>query len=596
MAVVGFGLRRFWLRAYPADDRATRRADWGRLFLVALVAAGIGAVLIAIPLKAGIGMPDWPSQTYDAIFHLNAVQQVLNTGNASTLALNLSTPASAVAFYPAAWHGLTALVVQLTGAPIVVAANAMSFVIACVIWPVSSVYLARQLFGPSRLALLITGVLAAAFAAFPLLLVQYGVLYPYLLAIALSPIAIGLLLSALGKANAPDLEPPARWILFAWTLIGIGAAHPEAIFGLMVIAAPLVVQAVVEYLRRLHAQDRLALRGTVAVALTLLVTAACIYAWRTNGTTDSRWKPNQTIAQAIGEAIMNGTVERPASFVVSALMVIGMLVALRTRRHLWLVFAWALITFLYVVASAGPLGETRTALVGLWFNDMRRFAALLPLIALPLAALGGLTVIRWLQGALENAGPRFVSLTQPRNRSIAATTIAALVLVLLVPSTQGAPIRAAVKELKVKYTLSDESVVVSPDEIAVFADAARLTPPDAVIAGNPWNGSGLAYAYANRKVLFPHVSGTWSAERWEIADDLNTVTPGTPSQAPICQALRDEGVGYVLDFGTRMLHPHDERTTLYPGFDDIAASDAVTLVARHGDAALYQITACGLKP
>ena len=51
---------------------------------------------------------------------------------------------------------------------------------------------------------------------------------------------------------------------------------------------------------------------------------------------------------------------------------------------------------------------------------------------------------------------------------------------------------------------------INPDELQLFEDVAELTPEDAVIAGNPWNGSALAYAFTGRRVLFPHVGGAYT--------------------------------------------------------------------------------------
>ena len=175
---------------------------YGALRLGSAIGVAIGAVLIGRNVVLGIGVPDHPSQTYDAVFHLNAVQWILNHDDASPLHMVMTTPASSTGFYPTVWHAFTTLVVQLTGVEIVVAANAMAVVMACLLWPVAAVFLVRAIFGARPLSLAIGGALSAAFAAFPATLLWFGVLYPNLLAIALLPIALG----TLGAGVAPD-EP-----------------------------------------------------------------------------------------------------------------------------------------------------------------------------------------------------------------------------------------------------------------------------------------------------------------------------------------------------------------------------------------------------
>src|SRR5207245_2304600 len=70
---------------------------------------------------------------------------------------NFDTPGTTSSFYPAAWHDFAALVVASTGAAIPVAANLLSAVIAVVLWPLSCVLLARQIFGRSPGAVAVAG-------------------------------------------------------------------------------------------------------------------------------------------------------------------------------------------------------------------------------------------------------------------------------------------------------------------------------------------------------------------------------------------------------------------------------------------------------
>ena len=124
-----------------------REGDPRWLKTSALSAALLGAGLCAAAVVAGIGAPDRVPQTYDAVFHLNAVQRALETGTASSLGLGtLSSPESHVAFYPGAWHAVTVLVTE-AGATPVVAASAVSVALA-VLWPFGCLALVRQALGP----------------------------------------------------------------------------------------------------------------------------------------------------------------------------------------------------------------------------------------------------------------------------------------------------------------------------------------------------------------------------------------------------------------------------------------------------------------
>ncbi len=587
VAAIGFGLRRWWRRRFVPPEPALVRDRWP-LLVTALGAVAIPAVLIGGVLVRWMVLPEHPTQTYDGVFHLNAVRLILDTGNASSLTLGLTSAEGS--FYPAAWHGITALVVQLTGVPIVVAANVMTFVISCVIWPGASIFLARQLFGAQKLPILITGILAAAFVSFPLYLSAYGVLYPYLLAVALAPILLGLLVSALGLARGAGMETPGRWLALAWVVPGATLAHPSILFALIALSLPLSVQALVRHLGRVRAEGRM---RTVGIATIFGFTAA--YAggaliWLNTATSDNSWLPHLTVIKAAGEAVLNVPLVRPAAFAVSALMLLGIIVALVVERHRWMVFSWLILVFLYVMVAAWPPGVLRNAFTGIWYNNTQRLAGLIPIMALPLAVLGTTALIRWAQRRVRTARtPGLDREVAGRPlRAWAAVAITALAAGILIPATQTGAVPAVEHKMAAQYRFSEKSHVLSPDEVAIFEIVARETPPDAVIAGNPWNGSALVYAYTGRPALFPHLSGEWSDEQWLLAEGFTSAT------AEVCEAVHSYGITHVLDFGGRKLFKNDPRAEKFPGFSSLKKSDAVTLVAEQGKAKLYRVTACGL--
>ncbi|MDQ6739667.1 MAG: hypothetical protein M3021_04675, partial [Actinomycetota bacterium] len=155
------------------DETGRRRFD--RRFYSAVAGVALGALIIGARLLFVFGSPDSISQTFDNIFHLNAIQYIYQTGQASSLTIGGMT---GIPFYPAAWHAFAALVGQLSGASIPVAVNAANLAIGALVWPLGCVYFCQQVFGQKMHAALLTGVLSAGFGAFPILMVDFGVLYP----------------------------------------------------------------------------------------------------------------------------------------------------------------------------------------------------------------------------------------------------------------------------------------------------------------------------------------------------------------------------------------------------------------------------------
>src|SRR5690606_5761584 len=100
--------------------------------------------------------------------------------------------------YPAAWHDLVSLLVSVGGGGIPVSVNVINIVVAAVVWPLGCLYLARTVWGNRPAVVLSAAVLSAGFGAFPISLLDFGVLYPNFLAVALLPLVLAISLEVLG--------------------------------------------------------------------------------------------------------------------------------------------------------------------------------------------------------------------------------------------------------------------------------------------------------------------------------------------------------------------------------------------------------------
>lgn len=574
VALVLLVLRR---RLTIAPARGSRN-EWGRPFLAQSIAVVLGSVLTLLFIAPQIGAPGDPAQTYDTVFHLNAVQWILDTGNASPTAMTMTTPGRVTSFYPTLWHAIVSIVVQLTGASIPVATNAVALAVASVVWTVACVFLARVLFGRAPFHALLVGGLSAVFGAFPAMLLWFGVLYPNLLAVAVLPIALALLTALVQRRSMLGMRPVALALAAAWIVGGMTLAHPNALFSLFVLTVPLVVYAVVRASRRAAPERRVRVAVLSSVgAIALFAVEAVAFARTT--TMDNGWMPSRNFPAAVREALTNGPIDLDYAWVVSAFMLIGLVVACWRPRLRWTVGAYLLSVLLYAVAVGWPAGPLRTAITGVWYNDAYRLAALTPVLAIPLAALGAVSVARWLARGVRLG--RTSGRRTPRLPALATMIVVTLVAI-------GVPFASNVADsspyVAARYRLDDRSVMLSRDEVAFLDRIPELVPDDAVIAGNPWNGSSLVYAYTGLRTLFPHVGGAYPDAYWALAEGL---ADGTPEA---CAAARDLGVTHVLDFGDRFIFGTDERAEQYPGLTGIDAdADGLTLVDADGEIGLYAV-------
>jgi len=581
------------VRAEPV--RASRAG-----LLAALVGTSIAAALATVTAALGMGAADRLSQTYDAVFHYNAVAEILDTGNASSLAAGaLTSPGAASAFYPAAWHGLVSLVVGsgapwLSSVPVPVASNVAAIVVAGVVWPLSSLLLVRQVAGRNAAAMLITPIVAVGFIAFPWSLLGFGVLWPNLLGLALAPVGLAAVVTLCGLARDSALSRGQAFVIALWSLAALGLAHPSAVFSVAVLSIPPLLWWLVARLRALSASGRWTTAAALVVAVPGVTGAGLAFVLASPLLDDVRvfdWPAFQSPAQAVGEVLLNATNSRDAAWSLSVVVIAGAVAAARTTTTRWLIPAHLISGGLYMLAASLETA-TAAALTSPWYDDSFRLAAMVPITGVPLAVLGLVAAGTWAaqhrrspRPDLGLAGPVRSAVAGPGRYAGVSTVAATAVLVAL---SSGLYLREHADSIRAAYTASGDGTVLTQQHREFLDRITTLVPPDAVVAQNPWTGSALLWALADRKVLFPHMDGDWGDDRRYLADHLDEVA----RDVEVCAAAERLDVDYALT-GEVRFWPWDPRTHAYPGMDDIAGAAGFELVAAGaGPYRLYRITAC----
>lgn len=574
-ALVGAGARLALRRWWPATVRPAlerERSGW-----TALLAVPVAGVVIGWQLLRAFGRPDAFSQTFDNVFHLNAIRFILDTHDASPLTiLQMTAGEGPYGFYPATWHAIGSLVAQVSGASPAVAANAVNLVVAAVVWPLGATALTLTITRLRATTAVLAGVVMAGFSGFPYLLLDYGVLYPNFLSYALVPGVLALAVSAFGTCSVRLAASGPALLLAITGSVGVAVAHPNG--AMLVLAIGLTILGAVAL--RLGSAWwsegrtlRLVLLATSLVALIGLY--AVVWRFIRPPASATRWPPTQTMPQAVGEVIFQAADHRAAGLGVAVLAVIGAVHLVRRRsRSLWIVAAWALVAFLFVVVSGVSEQVLRDLLTAVWYNNTPRLAAALPLVVAPIAAYGA--VVSWEVGRARLAGrvpPRVV---------VALSVLGVLLLVGTVLRTSS----AASERIRATMEVSADSRAVDSDEMALIRQLPDLLPDDALVAVNPSYGGAFAYALEGVDVTFAHLLHGPVADYDLIGEGLDEATPGSP----VCEAVRTSGVTHVLDFGGDPIYRGN--VAEMPGFDDLEDSAVVELVAREGDARLWAITGC----
>lgn len=545
----------------------------------------LSGLMIAFMIMRSIGAPENVSQTYDAVFHLNAVAYIQDTGDASPLHMNLVTPGQSTTFYPTLWHAVVALIADLSHASVPLATNALSLVGAAWVWPVAILFFSAPFTRGNRAGLLLAAIFAATASAFPYLLLTWGVVYPNFLATALLPIALGFMHLALRPRDAASPAPKASlWIASVGSLGGATLAHPNALFGMIVLMLPLLL-VYVNDVRRRDIPLRSKLPRWAAVAVTIAVPASVW--WRFDlGDSDKHY--GSGFAGALVEGLTNAPMLDTRSLFITLFVLSGAAILMVRRRHRWVVASYAMALVFFAVAY-GLGGPIRTMITGPWYNDASRLAALLPIVTVPLAAVSAGLLLE----AVTRGGAQILRASrEPRRADRLAAVIALLAVGLVVlTGARGAQLGAQGGWMGGLFNPAPAEGkgpdMLSVDERKLLDRLDEEVPEDALVIGDPWNGSASVYSIAHRKTLFPHMTAP-------LSEDAATVAAGLRDMGPeACSYLDRLGVDYVLDFGDPYFPTYrKELSQQFAGLRDVGENPVLQEVDHEGDAALYRVE-CG---
>lgn len=560
--------------------------------ITAVVAVGsvFAAMVIGAQMATAMIHPDSISQTYDNVFHLNAVRWALESQNASPLNLGAFTGISA---YPAAWHGIVALVGELTGASIPVLVNATNIAIGAVVWPLSTLFLVFAVTGYRKAAAVLGLIFSSGFATFPILMIDWGVLYPNLLSISVLPAALGLVFTALGLGFHERPAAPVAWLSAGLAAAGVALAHPSTLMALLAFALPGAIGLYYFKMKDLRAVDsgdsRRRMFALSAFLLVGLLALTALWYFLRPPADAANWRVVETPAQALGELLLNSFLGRPTQEFFSICLIAGLAHLWVTKSRRWLIGTYLIGAGLFFFA-AGYDAAIRRFITGVWYYDSYRLAALLPVVVIGPGVIGALFLMDWLKGKLEATdrtrfmNARFPGRPGPRRRKFLAAGIYALALLSLVP--QLLPANAAAFRAHWSYRSTEDSGLLSPDERALLERLPQTTEPGISIAGLPSSGTSLAYALAGRNVIQPHILTTHGSD----VDIVNAGLKDAAESPAVCEAVRRLNVRYVLDFGTRTV------TGTLPGYGgvmDLQENKSLHLVDSEGaHARLFRVVAC----
>ena len=558
-----------------------------------VVGAVLGGFLVLHMTEDMVYGPEAFSQSLDNSFHMNAIRWIQEHGDASSLTLGAVAAANQEpTFYPAGWHDFVSLIYSTTGTSIATATIVTVLLASGILWPCSLVALSLSIPKLRRLQALAIPAMICGFAAFPGLLLRWGVLFPNLLGYALLPSFVALMVYLVQVMVRREYSASLSLGLASLVgLAGLALVHPNAVVSAAAFAVPLLLAGVAQVLR---SHELIARQKWVGSILLLAFLAGCVGAWRVLRPAEfasNTWSPILTEGEALYQFLFLGLENGNQlgdkfnpSYLAGFLALWGAGYLLYKRRNLWLIASWVLIGYLWIVSASVPRGEFRLLMVAPWYTDHFRLAAL---VVFPSVILAGIGLGGFVEGLLT-----WVARRAPRPARLKVATIGmgvAMILVLVVAglSSRVPSVQETTQAVSREYRLTPTSVVLNQDEMNVINEIPKIVPKDDVIVNNPWDGSAYIYALADRHLTGYHFEFETSPKYSAIMHNLKDAR----TNPEVCREVNEYKAHWYVHLENQLNFGPDAQKN-YDGLVAAIDTDVLTPVYSSGPMTLYRISAC----
>ncbi|WP_067977039.1 DUF6541 family protein [Mycolicibacter icosiumassiliensis] len=544
------------------------------LWPILTVAAGtlLGVLLIGWAAARGIG--NWQSipSTWDAVWHANTVRFILDTGQASPTHMgelrNVETHAAL--YYPSAFHALTAVLCQLTGAAPTTGYTLASLAASVWLFPVSAALLTWNLLqrvtstAVTAVSAGAAAALSASFTALPY--VEFGTAaMPNLVAYGLVAPAFALITAVRTLRDRIGVAVLA--------LLGVFSVHlTGGVVTVLLVAAWWLCPkdgALWNPLRGKR-RDTLALAGVLIPTGLLLLPQLLSVRKQAEIIAGHAFLTHEGRKSGLRDALLMYTRhlnDFPIQYALVALTAAGAAV-LVARKVWWPLALWAVLVVGVVQSSAplgGPVGKVVGTFTDLFYSDPRRIMAAMTLLLVPTAGVGLAALV--------------ALVTKPMGARVrpAATGL------LLVAATVGLAWHYLPRHA---FLFGDkyDSVMVDSRDLQAYAYLADLPGArDTVIGNANVDGSAWMYAVADLHPLWTHYDypqqqgpGPQRFIFWAYADDADT-------DPRVAEAVHDLNIRYVL-----ISSPTVRGFTLPDGLMSLEKSRSWAKIYDNGGASIYE--------
>ena len=596
-------------------------------FWIPLLYVAIGLLTVGF-----LFLPTLPSassfvQGWDIVHHLDVTQAMIESQKYSSIHYDFySTVEASITpwepgtsgFYPSGWNIIVALTTQLVSTTVPIAGNALNFVSAAIVFPLSTCSLIAKVLPKHRIALISGAFVCLAFFVFPWSLLIYGPIFPNTVAFCVMP-SIWWIFMQMTRSKTPKHDLIWLIVIFVLGLITLFILHPSTIFSSIVVLLPWSFARIGESKRRVVLFGKQIKPVTLAYVFfifALVIWSVFYYVLIVRGVAlNFWWSAYSSLQDAIlhalgmdfiGQSYAGGELVSPQP-ILSICVLVGAVWTFKHKQARWMVSAFMYLSILcvFIITFDVPL---KGYLSGFWYTDPFRIAASCVIMAIPLATLGLATLA---EAALETFASWREKASQAQTKAqacvfcnvwakplIVGAVIACVVVlnyVVPMPNLKSEePIPAATAFKQASEKAYGDHYILTSEELEFLRRVELTVPAGAVIANLPQDGSLWAYGTNDLHVLWRFPNGYDASERPASAilrKRLNRIA----SDPEVLQTARDLNVQYVLILNNVVDYSNAVTSTYKPGtFRGITQITDTTpgfeVVLEEGSMRLYKIT------
>ena len=590
--------------SYSLSYLSNTRAYWGMLALYVAVGAVVTSVIFCLHMHR----PDSYTQLYDNAWHMGIIQKFLINGDFSTVKAGDIVATSGSTFYPTGWHSLVALAASLTGEAVPISINASIVVILGLVYPISMFALMSRISENNRNFIIAGAFTVPMFAAFPWRFLTFGPLYSNLLSFSIVPLVIILALNMV-EAKRVLKERLFTILVFVWSIVGVAATQPNAVFTIGVLVVPYLFLQIPAYLTYFKVMKNRKVIGSI-VGVALAVAIAGFWALLYNAkfmqrTVTWQWPSFEGKTQALIDVAFVGFHDAEPQILLGILIFVGVVYTVFHKRMLWMTSAYLIMCVFYAISSSTE-GFLKNVLTGFWYHDQYRLGASAVFYGAVLAGIGLWNV---LAVVVEVVPETLIGVKNAKNQCLLSMIcILLIVLVNFFPSFHLSgkgdyvtPFGAITRDISY-WNSSDQPKSYSAAESAFVAKVKKIVPEGEVVLNQPYDGSAYAWGQDSLNVYYKAWEGNWMGSPTEDNCQISKSLDKIAESNKVRRAVQRIGAEYLLildrsDF-SNVKDNDDLVQSIYAsyskhnweGIDNITdKTKGFTVVLSQGDMRLYKI-------